>query len=417
MSGLALTQAPPPSVPMRFLASAPAWGVVAGAWLAWHGEAALASRWSPPTVVLVHLVALGVLGNGMLGALTQFLPVAAMSPFDHRRLFPLLHAAFNVGLVLFAYGMSGLHMTALHLAGCLLAGSLLVFAILAARALAKGAGTRWLRAAIGIALAGLVATAVLGVAAVLTLGGELRIALDRLVDTHAAFGTVGWTLALIVAVGSVTMPMLQGARSLPPRGVVAWLASVLVGLVAGAIARMQDDDAWLAMVVAAAAWVFAFASLWTQLRARHRRNHALIAAWTTGACVLAVAATMLLWWPQDDPLRAVRIGALALGIGLPMLVAAMLLEIAAFLAWIQLRRDVPRGRQVPGVGRLMPERAKRRVFGAHVVASAVLATAVWTQEGQAVAGVALALANATTLTTLYRCHGRMRRHAAELAPD
>ena len=38
MSGLAFAQAPPPSVPMRFLATALAWGAVAGGGLAWHGS-------------------------------------------------------------------------------------------------------------------------------------------------------------------------------------------------------------------------------------------------------------------------------------------------------------------------------------------------------------------------------------------
>ena len=41
MSGLAFASAPRPSLPMRFLVAALAWGAVAGLWLAWQGEIAL----------------------------------------------------------------------------------------------------------------------------------------------------------------------------------------------------------------------------------------------------------------------------------------------------------------------------------------------------------------------------------------
>ena len=53
MSGLAFASAPRPSLPMRFLIAALAWGAVAGLWLAWQGEIALLSRWTPATLVLV----------------------------------------------------------------------------------------------------------------------------------------------------------------------------------------------------------------------------------------------------------------------------------------------------------------------------------------------------------------------------
>lgn len=97
MTGLAFAQAPPPALPMRFLTTALAWGVVAGLWLAWHGDAVALSRWTPATLVLVHMFALGVLGNAMLGSLVQFLPVAAGSPWPCSRCVPWLHSVFNGG--------------------------------------------------------------------------------------------------------------------------------------------------------------------------------------------------------------------------------------------------------------------------------------------------------------------------------
>ena len=99
MSGLAISEAPPANVPLRFLIASVLWGIVAGGWIAWHGDTGLASRWTPATVVLVHLLVLGVIGNAMLGALTQFLPVAARSRLSSAPAVPVLHACFN-GLAL-----------------------------------------------------------------------------------------------------------------------------------------------------------------------------------------------------------------------------------------------------------------------------------------------------------------------------
>ena len=73
MSGLAISEAPPPGIPLRFLVAAVLWGAFAGVWIAGQGNQ-LASRWTPATIALVHILVLGVIGNAMLGALTQFLP-------------------------------------------------------------------------------------------------------------------------------------------------------------------------------------------------------------------------------------------------------------------------------------------------------------------------------------------------------
>ena len=145
MSGLAFASAPRPSLPMRFLIAALAWGAVAGLWLAWQGEIALLSRWTPATLVLVHVFALGLLGNAMLGSLVQFLPVAAGSPLPGTRVVPWLHAAFNAGLVLLlATFAASSHALALP-AGGLLGGSLAIFVLLALVAVIRGKGARVVR--------------------------------------------------------------------------------------------------------------------------------------------------------------------------------------------------------------------------------------------------------------------------------
>lgn len=407
MSGLAISEAPRPSVPLRFLVSSVLWGTFAGLWIAWQGSDGLASRWAPATVVLVHLLMLGVVGNAMLGALTQFLPVAAGSRLVGGALVPLLHAGYNIGLVVFVFAMTRLVTAVMPLAAALLGLPLVTFAALAGWSLWCGKGARWLRGGIGLSMFALAVTAALGVTALLTLAGWFAVDLAWVVDVHATTGTVGAVLTLIAVIGAVTLPMLQGTRSPDTKLFRAWLCSVAVGLTAGAWLRHAGHGAMLALTAVAATWALAAASLWLQAQARLRRNPTLCVFWGLGMIALALAGgAMVLPLPGSD--RAILVGTLALAIGLPFVVVGMMLEIVGFLAWIHLRRVVPRGRQIPGVGRLMPERDKRGVLVAHVLAAGALLLAMLLHRWHAMAGLTLALAWLMTLAALLRCGRRVQ---------
>lgn len=399
MSGLAFASAPRPSLPMRFLIAALAWGAVAGLWLAWQGEIALLSRWTPATLVLVHVFALGLLGNAMLGSLVQFLPVAAGSPLPGTRAVPWLHAAFNAGLVLLlaTFAVSS-HALALPASG-LLGGSLAIFVLLALAAVIRGKGARVVREGIGLALLALIATAALGLLLLTARTGWRGPAAAGMVDVHAAFGVIGWGMGLLAAVGGVTLPMLQGTHALPTAASRTWqIASVLtLGIGVATLAGVVPGSAWRL-----AAWplaAFALTVYVLQARAPHRRNPVLRRFWQAG-CACLFAASLLALRP-DVPL--VPLGVLVLGIGLPLLVVGMALEITAFLTWIALRQRVPRGVRVPGVGSLFEEADRRRAFVLHVVAGAWLVAAAFAPALARSAGLAIALAYAVSLHGQWRC--------------
>ena len=399
MSGLAFASAPRPSLPMRFLIAALAWGAVAGLWLAWQGEITLLSRWTPATLVLVHVFALGLLGNTMLGSLVQFLPVAAGSPLPGTRVVPWLHAAFNAGLVLLlATFAASSHALALP-AGGLLGGSLAIFVLLALVAVIRGKGARVVREGIGLALLASIATAALGLLLLAARTGWRGPAAAGMVDVHAAFGVIGWVLGLLAAVGGVTLPMLQGTRALPTPALRTWqIALVLtLGIGVATLADVLPDSAWRL-----AAWppaAFALAVCVLQARAPHRRNPVLRRFWQAG-CACLFAASLLALRP-DVPL--VPVGVLVLGVGLPLLVVGMALEITAFLTWIALRQRVPRGVRVPGVGSLFEEADRRRAFVLHAVAGAWLVAAAFAPALARSAGLAIALAYAVSLHGQWRC--------------
>lgn len=399
MTGLAFAQAPPPALPMRFLTTASAWGVAAGLWLAWHGDAVVLSRWPPATLVLVHMFALGLLGNAMLGSLVQLLPVAAGSPLPCARCIPWLHGAFNVGLVALLATLACQLRGLAWPAGGLLGASLVMFAALALVAVARGNGERVARDGIGLALIALVATTILGLVLIAARTGWRAPAPPGLVDLHAATGGIGWMLGLLAAVGSVTLPMLQGTRAPSRAGARAWQAALLATL--GLMVAWQAGAVPHSMA-RMAAWpfaMFALAVLLLQARAPHRRNPVLRRFWQAG-CTCLLAASGVVAFHDPSPML---VGALVLGVGLPLLVAGMALEISAFLTWIALRQRVPRGIRVPGVGSLFEEADKRRAFAVHAVAGALLMMATFAPVLTRTAGFAVALAYAVSLHGQWRC--------------
>ncbi|HCN88160.1 MAG TPA: hypothetical protein DIT28_03155, partial [Oxalobacteraceae bacterium] len=100
-AGLDFKQAPPISVPFRFFLTAPLFALLAAALMLWHGDDLFASRWSPATLAVVHLLTLGCMTMVMAGAMTQMLPVLAGAPVDRPRLVAaIVHPALSVGTLL-----------------------------------------------------------------------------------------------------------------------------------------------------------------------------------------------------------------------------------------------------------------------------------------------------------------------------
>jgi len=416
MAQLALERAPPASVPLRFLHLAPAWGVLAAALLIKDGGALLASRWSLATVALVHVFTLGVLGNAMLGSLLQFLPVAAESPPRLGRVQRWLPLAYNVGVLGLVGGLLRWPVLLVP-AGGLLAATLATFALGALAGLRFDGRQHLLRGGLALALLMLLATALLGLVLVLGLVGWLAVSLPRLVDVHAAVGVLGGVVLLAGSVGSVVLPMFQGTAP-PPRGLLAaWIAGLLAALVLATGLRWMERPVAMGAVLALPLAAFAIGVLVLQWRAPHPRNPTLVRAWRLGAFALLIAATCAgaaPWWPQ--PRLPLVGGVLVIAIGLPALVLGMTLEIAAFLAWLELQGARPRGQRVPGVDALMPERRKARLLAWHLVAALALIVAVaWPRDaGVRGAGLVLALAHGATLFELHALRRRVRGIAAGL---
>lgn len=374
MPKLRLDQAPPAALPLRFLLAVPCWGVAGAALLLVDADAALLTRWHPATLALVHVWTLGVLGNAMFGSLLQFLPAAVGARLRGWRAAPWLHALFNLGVLLLVAGLREQARGPLLAAGMLLPASFAWLAAMTLPGLLEAGGERLLRAGIGASLGFGLLAALAGGALALLLGLRIPWPLAA-VDVHAAIGVLGWMVLLLAAVARVTMPMFQGTGRVPAFAQGSWLVVLALALPAASLWHLAHGGGRvLPATVAAGGASFAVAALWLQRRVPRARHNALFLHWRAGLSALVLAAMALV---AGSSLLA---GALALGIGLPLLIGGMTLEIVPFVAWIGLRRRVPRGVQLPGVQRLLTDTRKHRALFVQGAAAPLLVAAVlWPQ--------------------------------------
>ncbi|WP_424680920.1 hypothetical protein [Frateuria sp. YIM B11624] len=415
MPKLRLDQAPPATLPLRFLFATPCWGVAGAVLLLVDGDAAWLTRWHPATLALVHVWTLGVLGNAMFGSLLQFLPAAVGAPLHGGRGAPWLHVVFNLGVLLLVIGLHAQARGPSLAAGILLPTSFAWLAAMTLPGLLATAGERLLRAGIGTSLGFGLLAALAGGALALLLGLRIPWPLAA-VDVHAAFGVLGWMVVLLAAVARVTMPMFQGTGRVPTFAQGSWLVVLALALPAASAWHLaHEGDRVLPATVAAGGASFAIAALWLQWRVPRSRQNALYLHWRAGLLALVLAAMALVAG------RGLLAGALALGIGLPLLVGGMALEIVPFIGWIALRRRVPRGVQLPGVQRLLADASKRRALLAQGAAAPLLVAAVlWPQPwlarlaalAQLVAWVVHGSALASALHTARTFLHRVEEHAA-----
>lgn len=403
MTKLRLDRAPAAPLPLRFLLMVPLWGVLAGVLLIVDGDIALRTRWSPVTLALVHAFTLGVLGNAMFGSILQFLPAAAgVTLRGGERSGGWLHGLFNVGVLLLVAGMHQRWPFGLMAAAMILPAAFVMLALMVVPGLLAAAGQGLLRAGFGVALASALATAALGAVLALGLAGRLAVPLTAWTDVHASWGVLGWIVVLLATVARVVMPMFQGTGSVPEAAQATWLAGVVAVLVA--VAGLRAGGA-VAGVVAAPVLIFAGAGLWLQWCAPRLRRGPLVDSWRAGLIALACAALALPIVPGG--MLAASVG---LGLALPLLVTAMMLEIVPFIGWIALHRHCGRGIQLPGVQRLLPEADKRRVLLAQPLLLSLPVAMVWPSTSLArVAGVALVLVWSLTGWTLLGA-GRRAAH-------
>lgn len=407
--GLALEQAPPFAVPLRFFLTAPLFLLFAGLFGAWE------PGWSagylvPATLALTHLLTLGFLGTVMLGAMTQMLPVVAGAPVPAVRPVSVLsHACLVLGTALLAWGLGAGEPAAMEGAGLLLGLGLSAFLAASTVSLIRGRSLDTLRA-MGAALAAL--AVVLGIGLLLTgwLAGlwQPDDPMDWLAR-HVLAGLAGWIGILVMGTAWQVVPMLQITPPYPARLtralLVAAAASLAAGLLLPAPWRMGGG-----IGLSAVAIVFAVATLELQRRRKRKIADPALSFWRLGMAALILSAVL---FPFAASERALLLAGLLFLIGFAAsVVNGMLYKIVPFLAWFHLQAQKGiMASGLPSMKDYLPDSAANGQLGLHAAALACLVAAPFLPI-LAVPGGLLLAASATWLgwnllraARLFRAHG------------
>lgn len=395
-SGLSLDQAPPLHLPMRLFLTAPWLAVAAGVLIAIEAETALVSRWTPAALAATHLIAIGFLGQVMVGALLQMLPVITGSPVPAvGTTARVAHIMLTLGAALLAAGFVGAGPAFLGVGAICSTLGFASFLVTGAAALTRAQGAPSTRLAMRLAAVALLVTILLGLVLSAALLGWLP--LPRLADwvqAHLSWGLLGWVGLLIVGVGYQVVPLFHVTPPYPP-ALTRLLAPTLflallaaTGLVLGGWTTWSQ---WFYAVLALGFASFALTTLVLQQRRSRPRWDATLVHWQIAMGAVLVAAAL---WALNAPAEPIGILMLVgVGVGLP---SGMLLKIVPFLCWFHLQgRQLASGRfdvRLPHMHRLVPERLALVHPPLHGLALVLLTAGAWSPALGRLGGLALATA-------------------------
>jgi hypothetical protein len=407
--------APPPTLPLRFLAAAVVAFLLAALAVPWLASELAGHYYHPRLLALTHTVTLGWITLTIMGASYQLIPVTLGRPIWGERL-----ARWQFGLLVAGIaGMLG-HFFVGQWSGLAWAAALVVLGAglhvtnvaLSVRGLPAWTFTARL---IVLALAGLTLTALFG----------LLLALDRVVKflpgqffptLHAHFhlALLGWVLPMIIGVAARVYPMFLLAEEPAGRGapVQFWGLALGVPAVVAGLLGLRSLLVLGALAVAAAAgahlyWVFGM------LRTR-RRPRLDVGLWfvLTGAAWLGPSVALGLGFAFDllgGPRLALAYAVLALGGWVSLTIAGMMLKIVPFLVWYWVYAPRAGRSPVPTLAQLSWPAGERAAYVllATGIPALALAVAAGHPEWIRAAGLLLALGALALAAAL----GRVLAHA------
>ncbi len=418
--GLALEQAPPITVPLRFFLSAPVFGVVASAMLVVSGPGILSGRWMPETMALTHLMTLGFITMSMAGALLQMMPVVAGSPIWRPRLTSfVVHSLLCTGVAALAGGFWFDHAGLMRIALLTLSMALIFFVVVMVLSLVQSKVRSSTVSGIRLAVFSLVITLAFG----LRIGAEFIWQFQTYVahfwsNIHMAWGLIGWVGLLIFSIAYEVIPMFQMTPAYPLR-MQRWLGNVMfVVLILWAVSYLLimpgELLTLLGLCIAAMFICFAITTLYLQKNRRRRRSNVTMEFWRIGMVALIAAASVWIsgqflpelaaWSSYDMVLGVLYIVGFAVSV-----ISGMLYKIVPFLIWFHLQSRHISQSGLPTVNEIIPESRARRQMFVHLAALLLLLAAViWPQWFTYPAGLLsvvsfmLLAVNLTTACRIYR---------------
>ena len=374
-------RAPSATLPLAYLVVAALAFVLAAAGVPWLARELAGHYYHPRLLALTHTVTLGWITLTILGASYQLIPVVLERPLASERL-----ARWQLGVaVLGIVGMVA-HFLIGEWSGLVWGAALTTAALLAHVvnvALSMRGLTTWSFTArlIGLALAGLAATAVVGTA----------LGVDRVwtflpgdfypnLHAHVHLALLGWVLPMVLGVAARVYPMFLLARepggwpgALQWWGLVLGVPAVVLGLALDSPLTVAGALAVTAAVGGHLAWVL------EMLRTRKRpaldwglRFAVAGTAFLVPAGLLGLALALEL---TGGPRAALAYGVLALGGWASLTIVGMMLKIVPFLVWYRVYAPQAGRAPVPSLAELSWPRGEALAFALLVPGLAGLAVA------------------------------------------
>lgn len=335
---LSFEQAPPFDVPVRFMLTAVPFGIAAGLLLMLSGDA-LASRWSPQCLALTHLMTVGLMLHAMTGALLQITPVAIGANLPSpRRLAAVVHPCMTAGAASLVAAFLGAGDSFYLVGAAGLSVAVGVLAVTALVALLRAPVRNPSRHAMQLALAGLLLTALFGVALALARAGQT--VPEGLVSTptHWRLGWFAWGLALLSGASYLVVPMFQLTPQYPASFQRAFVPALAV---AGILILLAPTGIATQLLLGALAASYALTTLVLQHRRRRPRVDTSYRFWQLSlASVLCATAVAIAMPMLPEPDRAeVLLGLLVMLGAFDSVICGMMYKIIPFLAWLHLNNN------------------------------------------------------------------------------
>ncbi len=383
---LSLQQAPPFSVPARFLVSAPLFALLAALVLLWYGPEIISNRWTPEILAVTHFLTLGFLAMSMLGAMMQLMPVLMGMVIPRPVLFgsivhtPLFLGTLCLGLA-WLLQIRQLFMVAIVLLGF----AFFIFIIVAGERLLRSANRHVTRSMMLLALLSLSVTAGLGIYLSLGHGLQNFTLARQLTNLHLSWGLLGWVFLLIMAVAYQVIPMFQITDEYPARHQrwMGWTVfSAIVGLTLSYLWQLSIFQLSFTLLLVTCLLIFALTTLWLLHRRRRQLPDTTMKFWQ-----LAMSSLILLTllWTASILLNIelpVFLFAVLMIHGFAMTtVNGMMYKIIPFIIWLHLSvknknlRDMgERNSQVkvPHMRKIIPEAAGLWQFHFHLTSLVLL---------------------------------------------
>ncbi|MFP4333422.1 MAG: hypothetical protein ACLFQJ_08975 [Campylobacterales bacterium] len=208
LQGLSLDQAPPYRVPMSFFATAMLYLVIGSLYILFFGVDEVFLRGSGLYYMAIHLFALGVVGNTIIGASFQMLPVLAGATYWRvELLWAIVYLSFQAGVLSLIFAFMSFDVLLFKLASIFLLVGISTFTISTIFSLKSSSYKSSSINGMRISALFFMATMLLGVGMVyqLYLGGEFGF--RELILSHITFGGFGWMFLLILSVSFWVVPM------------------------------------------------------------------------------------------------------------------------------------------------------------------------------------------------------------------